>query len=48
MDRYCRSRSARYTFSDVIGRSRIRTPMASATALAMAAAVGMFGVSPMP
>src|SRR5436190_1819149 len=45
---YPRSLSALYTFSDVIGRSRMRTPIASSIALAIAAAVGVLGVSPMP
>ena len=43
----CRCLKVRYTFSAVTGRSLTRPPEASATALAIAAAVGMFGVSPM-
>lgn len=39
--------SASNTFSDVMGRDVMRTPTASATALAMAPAVGMLAVSPM-
>ena len=39
--------SASKTFSDVIGSEVMRTPQASATALAMAPAVGMLAVSPM-
>ena len=39
--------SAASTFSAVIGRSRMRTPTASATAFPIAGAVGAFGVSPM-
>src|SRR5262249_56666988 len=40
--------SSRCTFSAVIGRSLMRTPTASATALAMAGAGGPMGVSPNP
>src|SRR5262249_13187871 len=40
--------SSRCTFSAVIGRSLMRTPTASATALAMAGAGGPMGFSPMP
>ena len=40
------ARSARSTFSAVIGRSVIRTPTASYTALAIAPAVGTFPLSP--
>src|SRR6202022_2218258 len=40
--------SARSTFIGVIGRSVTRTPIAFATALAIAAAVGMIGGSPTP
>src|SRR5215813_1987042 len=43
-----RSARARYTFSAVIGRALMRTPIASATALAMAGAGGPIGFSPMP
>ena len=39
--------SASNTFSDVMGSDVMRTPQASATALAMAPAVGMLAVSPM-
>jgi hypothetical protein len=42
------SARARYTLSAVIGRSRMRTPTASSTALAMAGATGPTGFSPMP
>jgi len=42
------SARARYTFSAVIGRSLMRTPTASATALAIAGATGPMGFSPMP
>src|SRR5579859_338858 len=40
--------SAAYTFSAVIGSSRMRTPIASSTALAIAGATGVHGASPMP
>src|SRR2546422_10947572 len=43
----CRAFSALYTFSEVTGRSVMRTPQASATAFATAAAVGVFATSPM-
>jgi hemoglobin len=42
------SARARYTFSAVIGRSLMRTPTASSTALAMAGATGPTGFSPIP
>src|SRR6266568_38577 len=38
--------SSAWIFSDVSGRSKIRTPTASAIALATAAAVGTLGISP--
>src|SRR5437870_11701700 len=41
-----RAFSALYTFSDVTGKSIMRTPQASATAFATAAAVGVFATSP--
>ena len=46
--RYGPPRNARYTRSDVSGRSAMRTPTASAMALAIAAGTGMCGPSPMP
>src|SRR5688572_25000807 len=42
-----RSLMARYTRSEVMGSSNRRAPTASATALAMAAGVGLFESSPM-
>ncbi len=42
------SSRARYTFSAVIGKLLMRTPTASATALAIAGATGARGFSPIP